>query len=98
MRFDRNGKLEFAGMPPRAMRAGAVWYRYTIGYRSVSLPNTVGAVKLEFGGDAPAGNACGGGLVSLHHWVLLGIVTQYRRGRCPHRPFRKCYEFAEDLK
>ena len=36
-------KLVFAGMPPRAMRAGAVWYRYTIGYRSVSLPSTVGA-------------------------------------------------------
>ena len=29
-------------MPPRAMRAGAVWYRYTTGYRSVSLPSTVG--------------------------------------------------------
>ena len=28
---------------------------------------------------ASAGNACGGGLVSLHHWVLLGIVTQYHR-------------------
>ena len=24
------------------MRAGAVWYRYAIGYRSVSLPSTVG--------------------------------------------------------
>ena len=30
-------------MPPRAMRAGAVWYRYATGYCSVSLTSTVGA-------------------------------------------------------
>ena len=35
-------KLEFAGMHPRAMRAQAVRYRYTIGHRSVSFRGAVG--------------------------------------------------------
>ena len=30
-------------MPPRAMRAGVVWYHYATGYCSVSLTSTVGA-------------------------------------------------------
>ena len=36
-------KLEFAGMPPRAMRAWVVRHRNAIGFCSVSYRSTVGA-------------------------------------------------------
>ena len=79
MRFDRNGKLEFGGQGPQPMRAGAVWYRYTTGYCSVSFHGTVGVDKLVFGGESPLTMRHGRRAVILH--PLGPSIISYHENR-----------------